>query len=365
MASIINAFKQLVSSSPSLESISIRMLSGEIIDMEVDLNQTISNFPQEFASRHGYNPKVLNRLEFLIDNPDGEVQHLLDTPQKTWSQRFTDGGIPLLHLFIQSPTSEDAASRISLIRSIAIKEKVKCDLSDEEIMEHYNFWYLTYQPPEKSNRYITLQSFVQSHSHLFPPFSQQDCVELEEQRVILLNQCEQIKLERQKNDQEINMLVSLRDITRYDEQEHEFIARLSRNKPEYAPTRVQVKEEFRQKMAEDPTGSFFVRQLESGDTQIHTEQWKHYRHYLTRIEMAEMGFNPFNVCLCSNPNCNSRIYAENSWQAYKARLMAGQSVSVPDLTREIRDYEPVYDSMGIEIAEIQKKISIITKQLGM
>jgi len=365
MDSIINAFKQLISSPPSLQSISIRMLSGEIINMEVDLNQTIGNFFQEFASRHGYNPKVQSRLEFLIDNPDGEVQRLLEMSQQTWSQRFTDGGVPLLHLLIQPPTSEDTASKISIVRSIAIKEKVKYDLSDEEIMEHYNFWYLTYQPPAKSNRYITLQSFVQSHPHLFLPFSQRDYLELEEQRVILLNERKRIEVEQNKIKNEIDMLKSLRNITHYDQQENEFIIRHSRNKPEYAPTRIRVIEEFRQKMAEDPTASFLVHHLESGDIDINTKQWKRYRYYLTRIEMAEMGFIPLNLCPCNNPNCSSRINGKNIWEAYKARLMTGQSVSVQDLTIEINVYEAIYGSMNIDIADIEKKMSVIIKQLGM
>jgi hypothetical protein len=184
-----------MSSTAQFAPIHIRLVSGEIQTIDVDVKQYIHVFPKDYANKFGYNPKVTHRFEFLIqseENDEHEHEHehkqirLLDASEKTWLQRFsTVDDIPLIHLLIQSDNDKDLPAKIALIHSIAKKQRCKFLPSDEEITSHYQQWYLTYCPSGKTNRYITLSDFVHASPELFPVYSLEEIQEYQEKFDIL------------------------------------------------------------------------------------------------------------------------------------------------------------------------------------
>ena len=185
-------------------NLTLKTLAGDLLTIEVDLNDTIQNFPLHFARKMAYNPKTIHRFEFMV-HPECEEEpfRLLDHSNESWLELFpTPEEIPILHFLVQSENERDLESKIDLIRSIITKERLKCTLSDEEIASHYHQWYLTYLPPTKSNRYITLSDFVHQSPHLFPVYSVEEIQAIQIQYDEYKEELAQAnKLFEQKNNQ--------------------------------------------------------------------------------------------------------------------------------------------------------------------
>lgn len=282
------------------DSVTVRMLSGDMLNVMVDSRQKVRDFPLEFARQFGYNPKVVSRFQFLIPNQDAEDGELVDILandqdyELSWLDRFENAdNFPLLNLLIQSSSDADSSDKISLIREIAEKQKLSCTMSDEDIMERYNSWYLTYQPPAKSNRYTTLTDFVKSNSDLFPPIPQEDLDALIQQQ----NALEQRFTELGRTISELNErrdnLVLVQRIRAYDVREHQLIERYTREEDDYQHQRAMAAISFAQQMQADPTAAFM--------NEPRTRE--HFIHCLTRFEMFEMGYTQILLGRC---NCRTR-----------------------------------------------------------
>jgi hypothetical protein len=152
-------------------------MTGDLIEVEVDMPTPIYLLVEEFIRQRHYNRSAGSRLVFAVD---GEEEPLLagsvtpenwDRSRKTWSEVFqTADAIPMFNLLIlpSNDSEEEVRAKVSLIRQIVEKKKLGDNNSTEDLYSLYSEWILTYRPSQKGNRYTTMSDFVDQHLHLFP-----------------------------------------------------------------------------------------------------------------------------------------------------------------------------------------------------
>jgi hypothetical protein len=284
------------------DSVTVRMLSGDMLCAMVDSRQKVRDFPLEFARQFGYNPKAISRFQFLIQNPDeedGELVNILANDQDyelSWLDRFENPDkFPLLHLLIQASSDADLPEKVRLIRQIVEEQKLTCSMSDEDLMEHFNNWYLTYQPPAKSNRYITMKDFVTSSSHLFTQISEEDVAAMLAQRQTLDARYDVLAQQVQELNARSSALNNVLRVREFDAREHRLIERYTLEEDDYQHQRATAAIMFAQQIRDHPTADFMN----------HRQTRAHFIHCLTRFEMAEMGYvaGLISRCNCPHSNC--------------------------------------------------------------
>jgi hypothetical protein len=261
--------------------IHIRLISGEIQTINVDVKQYIHVFPKDYANHFGYNPKVSHRFEFLIhshEDDDHEPIRLLDHSNKTWLQLFSSvDDIPLIHLLIQSHDDKDLPDKIQLIRSIIKKERRKSDLSDDDIASHYQQWYLTYIPSGKTNRYLTLSQFVHDCPQLFPVYSLEEIQQVQDKYDALKHDYDEMKQSEKSMSAKANCYENVLALQRNTRVYMDKIAHFT---PLQLETHEAHKAELRVLLENDPD-CLFVHQM--------PDKIKLYRETIGCFVMMEMG----------------------------------------------------------------------------
>jgi hypothetical protein len=287
-------------------SVMVRMLSGDLVEIEIDMNLPVISLMEEFIRQRRFNPSASKRLLFIVD---GEEEPLiahdlsaekLERVSKKWSELFSDS-LPLFHLLIQSPNEHpvDVRSKVDFIRSIAEEKKRGDDNKDEDLYALYSEWILTYLPPAKSNRYINMSAFVDQHPDLFP--------EMDEETL------KAQKAEREYRQHLANFRV-LRDgdVAGIEDR----LERLAR----YFHSDIDNMSRIR-----ETNIAALQRQLHENPNLVLTvyEQGR-YRQWITLHEMFALGLNPRQICSCSSPNC----YVSN-WDRLSADLAMAELNGTP------------------------------------
>jgi hypothetical protein len=161
----------------------IRTMTGDLIEVEVDMPTPIYLLVEEFIRQRRYNRSAGSRLVFAIDGEDEPLlggsfitQPNWERSRKTWAEVFhTADAIPMFNLLVQGPNDSEGEIRekVELIREIAEKKKLGDSNSTEDLYSLYSEWILTYRPSQKGNRYTTMSDFVDQHPHLFPELDEE------------------------------------------------------------------------------------------------------------------------------------------------------------------------------------------------
>jgi hypothetical protein len=259
----------------------IRTMTGDLIEVEVDMPTPIYLLVEEFVRQRRYNRSAGSRLVFAVD---GEDEPLLSTnvtqenwerSRKTWSEVFqTADAIPMFNLFIQAPNDDeyDIRTKVDLIRQIAEKKKLEDNNSTENLYSLYSEWILTYRPSQKGNRYTTMSDFVDQHLHLFP--------ELDEEAFATLQAEKKYRKE-------------LARFKKFRANEEDFVARTVEwyGEQVVARNRDAAREQLRQLLAQQP------------DVTLTNEQSRFFRRWVTVPEMLAEGMTGHQICACHQDSC--------------------------------------------------------------
>jgi hypothetical protein len=276
----------------SIQSISIKLLSGDILTIDIRMSDLISSFPVCFIEKYNYNPLVMSRFVFFVEDEDIIEKYQM----QTWFEVFGSNEIPMICLFIKSQeeSEKEKLSKIQMIHSIINKEKMKYVLSDEELYSLYNEWYLHYIPKEKTNRYLKMKQFVEENPLCFEKWSEEECEKKVE---------EEKEKERKADEQKKNFEESLRvlELIKRTDERNRFIM---------------MKEEFlrerEEKCREEVYRLAYEKAIERASTQ---SQWdppfehlnqnllSYYLNYILQEELIEMGFPREKVCSCRIAYC--------------------------------------------------------------
>jgi len=261
--------------------VTVRLMSGDLFAIEIDLNDEIHFFPKQFAREAGYNPAAVSRMVFFVDGADealidpDEVNAVI-TEHITWMEKFADipnpDALPMLNLFIRPDSEKDREAKISLIRQILEQKKLNDNISDPELFSHYSEWNLRYQPPRISNRYITMSSFIEQNSHLFPVLTEEEM--------------EAAKERKAHRDMVMNFHLFRRRELRWVQDKLDVYG------DRFNVPRLAVQEELRQLVA--------VATEQGAEVVFNTEQQTYFRRSMAIPEIVDMGVRSENICACSH-----------------------------------------------------------------
>lgn len=175
---------------PNPLTIHVQLMSGDIKTVVVDRRLPIHTFADLFAATHGY--RQTDRLTFLLpsrseEKYDDEADEAKE--EIFWShshrrigQTYQDlvGSDSTVHLFLLVQPLEDVdwPDKLALIRKILLADKLNLPTA-EQIFDLYSAWILTH-PAEYKNRYLRLKAFVQAHSDVFFPISEEKLDEVKQ-----------------------------------------------------------------------------------------------------------------------------------------------------------------------------------------
>ena len=352
-------------------NVMVRMLSGDLLTIEINPYVEIKWFPTEFVQQAGYNPTLIRRFKFLVEDEkaDGEMTDLLLNPTNTWIEHFSStDAIPLIHFLVESPREEIDPKKVELLRSILEEKRLTYTMNDDEIMGHYDTWFLTYNPPPKSNRYTYLIKFVHSNMNLFVPIAKEYMTEMltkyEDLKTRDGNLEKQIK-EKEQRCTEIAMILNFRLNNLYEiyEKLHK------RNTMEhYKEKRQEAMARFTQEIELDPLANFMkVRQDEI-----------YFNTYLTTFEMADMGYlgslitlihryHPIfptpTIVTLEDVHREASAMAEKGWRRHLAHLAEFGETSTDMLERDNRILHSENNILKAEKRENESKMHILADKL--
>lgn len=280
-------------------SVAVRLLSGDLFWIDIDLNDEMHFFPKHFAREAGYNPSVVSRMVFFVED---EEEALIDPDQPseiitehiTWKEHFADipnpDALPMLNLFIRPESEKDRAPKITLLRQILEQKKLNDAIDDTELYSHYSEWYLRYQPPAVSNRYITMSAFIEQNPHLFP----------------VLTEEEQVAARERKEHRRM-----LEDFGRFRKRELTWVDdHIAAYGDRFNVPRLAVHEELRQLVA--------VAAEQGTELVFNPEQHRYFLHWMTIPEIIAIGVRSENICAC--PHALTCFVA--NWERLSAELDA-------------------------------------------
>lgn len=167
----------------------VRLMSGDIKLVEIDMIRPVASFADEFAQQHGYNPTVTSRMVFMILSEEEEKENTVFwSPEerhadKTFAEMFVeledekseDVSMPMLNLLIRPmEDGREMETKVDLIRKLLKELSLNDNYDDEILFAMYGTWYLTYRPTTKGNRYLTMKAFINQNGEAFWPLSEED-----------------------------------------------------------------------------------------------------------------------------------------------------------------------------------------------
>ena len=153
----------------------VRLLSGDIMTVNVDALLPVARFADSFAEQNHYAPSATLRMAFLFLDDSDESKDELDifwAPEqrhegKTVGDLLLGRPDAILNLIIRPLEDEDKVPKMALIRRILHTDGLNNHFSDDELFGMYSTWLLTWIPPAKTNRYIKMKSFIDAHHDTF------------------------------------------------------------------------------------------------------------------------------------------------------------------------------------------------------
>lgn len=300
--------------------LSIRMMSGDILQMSINPTHPLSSLTRLFITQFGYNPKLHNRLAFYSDvSGDEPVRLFSQDPELSWLDCYPNDTIPkIVYLIIVAEDDSDDPKKVSLLRNILRSKRLTTTLTDDEIMNHYKNWYLHYQPSENSNRYRIMTDFALAHPEYFHPYSLEE-LEVFQKRLEDVaekyRECEAMKKERQS---ELEYYSDVWRFLMHQRGELSAIARKEQYDPNFHEKKERIRHIFIENAIRDPTGM-------SWDYGV-------YHNYLTPFEMHELGVrSAVIVCDCptrkmdhiqclNRKKCSGFIRSKKSWKLYQEHV---------------------------------------------
>lgn len=173
----------------------VRLLSGDVKAVEIDMFRPVVTFADEFAQQHGYNPSATSRMVFLIQSEEEEKENtvfwspeerqegktFIEVLSERLGNEFSQDDLPMLNLLIR-PMAEDRemGAKVDLIRKLLKEQSLNDNYDDETLFEMYGTWHLTYLPSGKGNRYLTMKAFVEQNPAAFWSMSEEEKEEQKE-----------------------------------------------------------------------------------------------------------------------------------------------------------------------------------------
>lgn len=156
--------------------VTVRLLSGEMLEVAVDRAHPVGAFADQFAQQHGYHPSATGRMVFLLpsyeEETKEEVQPIFWSPELRHDNKSIGDVLgqqdPLVHLLIRSVDESERKEKVPTLRKILVSLRRDDRLSDEALYDMYANWRLTADVSSLRNRYQIMLAFVEEQTEAFP-----------------------------------------------------------------------------------------------------------------------------------------------------------------------------------------------------
>lgn len=151
----------------------VRLLSGDVLSVQVDASLPVARFGDMFAIQHHYAPSATDRMVFLLDESK-EDSDIFWSPEMRHEGKTMGELEGHLNLIIRPLVDREMPERLTLLRKILRTDDLRYDFSDDEFVSMYSTWILTWLPPVTTNRYIKMRTFVDAHPDVFLPLTPEE-----------------------------------------------------------------------------------------------------------------------------------------------------------------------------------------------
>lgn len=276
---ILRETQQLEEQQEMSRTVMVRLLSGDVRAVEIDMTRHVSSFADEFAQQNGYNPTSTIRMMFLIQNDESEEDekenivfwsHEQRNEEKTIAEMLLTGGNDephMLNLLIRPMEDPDdvRASKIELIRKLLSQESLNDNYEDEHLFAMYGTWHLTYLPSTKGNRYLTMKAFIEQNPDAFWHMSPEE-------------------LEEKKERDEVQ---KFRDWVKISARQICIRVHYHVGAHNHRNRYLEILERL-------------IRENNMQEIRVRTE---HFQRYIHPLEMYHMGATPHMMCECQHDGC--------------------------------------------------------------
>ena len=152
----------------------VRLLSGDVLSVQVDASLPVARFADLFAIQHHYAPSATERMVFLLEESKEDDSDIFWSPEMRHEGKTMGVLEGHLNLIIRPLVDKEMSERLTLLRKILHTHDLHYRFSDDELVSMYSTWILTWLPPATTNMYIKMKSFVGAHPDVFLPLTPEE-----------------------------------------------------------------------------------------------------------------------------------------------------------------------------------------------
>lgn len=166
-------------------SLCVKLLSGDLLTVEVHSADPVELLPRQFAEQHGYHLTVIPRMTFHLSQEDSEeseekpeepfvtgTSHLRGT-RRTWKQVFPESQPPMLLFLLKESNDYSRANKLRLMHDILRRRQLVAMMEDDDLWSLYQAWNIHCSVHLDANRWQRLSAFVDDHLPHFVPLTQE------------------------------------------------------------------------------------------------------------------------------------------------------------------------------------------------
>ena len=151
-------------------TITVRMLSGDTVEVSADHAHPVAGFADQFMKQNGYHESATSRMIFLLG--EDEKESIFWSAQdrhvgKSIGDLLGDQP-PILHLFIRNADDSTKEEKIISLRKILHSLSRDDSITDDGLFDLYSNWLMTSSIPSTANRYQKMMTFVKENETQFP-----------------------------------------------------------------------------------------------------------------------------------------------------------------------------------------------------
>jgi len=281
-------------------SLCVKLLSGELLMVEVHSADPVELLPRQFAEQHGYHLGVIPQMTFHLSQEESEesdkpfvtgMTHLSGT-RRTWKELFPESQPPMLLFLLRESNDYARERKITLIHDILRRRQLAATMEQDDLWSLYQAWNIHCAVHLDANRWQKLSSFVDDHLHHFVPLTEEMIHEKERRARRATRLAEELSIQRRVTQGEREAILRLLEELRpffpasYRPLYATFIERNG------SPTQLlqELIDVCRQRQA--PLSTYGMHRILYA-----------LLHYLTLSQLAELRIPASSLCDCHDDSC--------------------------------------------------------------
>ncbi len=296
-------------------SLCVKLLSGDLLTVEVHSADPVELLPRQFAEQHGYHLGVIPQMTFHLSHEDRDAEesekseepfvtgttHLRGT-RRTWKELFPESEPPMLLFLLKESHDYSRAEKLRLIHDILRRRQLAAMMEDDDLWSLYHAWNIHCSVHLDANRWQKLSAFVEDHLPHFVPLT------------------EEMIREKQRRERRATRLMAEEGIAqRTSEETRQTLLRYVEELRPFFPASYPPlpASPFRHRIHDIRDSLQHLlevcrrRQSTLSESGVHLILYTFHR-YFPLSHLAELGFPPSSFCDCHDDSCYICHYDQDS-----------------------------------------------------